>query len=191
MNGIKILENKRDAMVIDKETAIAEIEKLNRFVSHCNHIIDEYTTVINLERSKQLPVTKVSYKPISDSRTFGFKELDTQTIPADECTTPLNDMVYGRRGQQLTIRAPNRRILNTTWDDIVSFYENLPTKTSFQNITGLHKKKRYVLMKFYQEHVNFPCRVVHDPTTNGKMLIKEGVTVNTDTQAMQKAIDVM
>lgn len=188
-NPIEILEKNKAKIIEERQIIISELDKFKKKLYDIDMAIEEYDAVI--ASAKKIHETKEEPEKEEDLITFRFVESHKKAIPPKECTNIINNLKYGRNGNQITIRTPTSKYLNSTWDYLVDFYERLPDIIKFTQITGINKDKRFVLTSFYESHVNFNCKIIADPDGRTKQLVKEPVIVNNDTKPMQKMIDIL
>jgi len=193
-NPVEVLNNGKAKLIVEKTAIEEEINKIKNRLVDVDNAIAEYDYLIDCAKKMHMPKEpdEEVEEPIQEEELpeYEFKDSPLKQIPKRLCTTELEDLMYGKQGDAITIRTATGKHLNTSWNYLVDFYDRLPDVTRYGQITGIDKHKRLVLMSFYEAHVNFKCKIVPDSLRKSKMLIKEDVSVKTDTAPMERNIEV-
>jgi len=211
---IEILKEARDLHVEKVDEIAQELKEWEEMLKKENNKVHEFDKAIELlSRPKEVREVKPVARPLAEKiepeepitqKHFKFIDLPGTPLAIKECTTALKTVRYGKRQAkhdiEFTIRAENTEsVLKVSWEELISFYARLPERTPLKNITGINKSKVSILTEFYCAHPNFTCRI----ETLGKgnegrtvllikdeVLVKEEVTVKTDTAPLERNVDV-
>lgn len=189
-NPVDVLNNGKAKLIVEKTKIEDEINKFKNRLVDVYNAIAEYDYLIDCAKKMHMPKEPEELIQEEKLSEYPFKDSPLKQIPKRLCTTELEGLMYGKQGDAITIRTSTGKHLNTTWSYLVDFYDSLPDVTRYGQITGIDKHKRLVLMSFYNAHVNFNCKIVPDPLRKSKMLVKEAVSVRTETAPMERNIEV-
>lgn len=123
-------------------------------------------------------VTCVPEGVLDDKAAPYFKETDKHTIDATWNESTYGDSTHLKNDGNVVIKGKYFRI-DTTWDYLKQFYDELPDQVHVKTLAGINTKKATALLKFYEDHPNFSCHI--EKVGGSNALIKDEVYVNNST----------